>query len=295
MHRHATTSPGTMSRRDVPQVTGRRRRRTDTRACGSAPTRDARAGADRRRRRGRHARAERVPAHRHATTPSPSSSSTSRWARASTPACRRSSPKNSTPRGRRCASRARRPTPRSTTTRSGAAIPGQGTGGSTAIANSFEQYRAGRRRRARDARRRRRASNGRCRRTRSQVKNGVVSHASGKKATFGELADAAAKQPVPATVKLKDAKDFVFIGKHVPRTDSQAKSNGTARFTQDVKLPDMLTAVVAHPPRFGAEGEELRLRQRRRACPACATSSRCPTASPSSRRRSGPRRRAATR
>ncbi|MCC6197645.1 MAG: xanthine dehydrogenase family protein molybdopterin-binding subunit, partial [Burkholderiales bacterium] len=47
------------------------------------------------------------------------------------------------------------------------------------------------------------------------------------------------------------AKDFVFIGKHVPRTDSRAKSNGTARFTQDVKLPDMLTAVVAHAPRFG--------------------------------------------
>ena len=56
---------------------------------------------------------------------------------------------------------------------------------------------------------------------------------------------------MPPTVKLKDAKDFVFIGKHVPRTDSKAKSNGTARFTQDVKLPDMLTAVVAHPPRFG--------------------------------------------
>ena len=60
-----------------------------------------------------------------------------------------------------------------------------------------------------------------------------------------------AKQPVPTAVKLKDAKDFVFIGKNVPRTDAKAKSNGTARFTQDVKLPDMLTAVVAHAPRFG--------------------------------------------
>jgi isoquinoline 1-oxidoreductase subunit beta len=84
------------------------------------------------------------------------------------------------------------------------------------------------------------------------VKNGVVAHASGKKATFGELADAAAAQPVPTTVKLKDPKDFTFIGKDVAkRTDSKAKSNGTAKFTQDVKLPDMLTAVVAHPPRFG--------------------------------------------
>jgi isoquinoline 1-oxidoreductase beta subunit len=86
-----------------------------------------------------------------------------------------------------------------------------------------------------------------------QVKNGVVFHPSGRRATFGQLASAAARQPVPATVKLKDTKDFVYIGKHVPRTDSRAKSNGTAMFTQDVKLPGLLTALVAHPPRFGAK------------------------------------------
>nr|MDQ6924324.1 xanthine dehydrogenase family protein molybdopterin-binding subunit [Pseudomonadota bacterium] len=85
-----------------------------------------------------------------------------------------------------------------------------------------------------------------------RVVNGVVTHTSGKKATFGELAAAAAKEPVPADIKLKDPKDFVFIGKRVPRTDSRAKSNGTARFTQDVQLEGLLTAVVAHPPRFGA-------------------------------------------
>jgi isoquinoline 1-oxidoreductase beta subunit len=126
----------------------------------------------------------------------------------------------------------------------------QGTGGSSAMANSFVQYRqAGAAARAMlvgaaakqwnvpaDA---------------IQVRNGVVSHASGKKATFGELADAAAREPVPTTVKLKQPKDYVYIGKHVPRTDSKAKSNGMARFTQDVKMPDMLVAVVAHPPRFG--------------------------------------------
>ena len=86
-----------------------------------------------------------------------------------------------------------------------------------------------------------------------RVKNGVISHASGKHATFGELADAAARRPVPSAVRLKDSKDFVYIGKRFPRTDSKAKSNGSARFTQDVKLPGMLTAVVAHPPRFGAK------------------------------------------
>jgi isoquinoline 1-oxidoreductase beta subunit len=126
----------------------------------------------------------------------------------------------------------------------------QGTGGSTAMANSFEQYRqAGAAARAMLVAAAAKRWNVPADSIR--VKNGVVFHANGRKATFGELASAAAKEPVPTSVKLKDAKDFVYIGKHVPRTDAKAKSNGTARFTQDVKLPEMLTAVVAHPPRFG--------------------------------------------
>ena len=117
----------------------------------------------------------------------------------------------------------------------------QGTGGSTAIANSFEQYRqAGAAARAMLVAAAAKQWN--VPPESVQVKSGVVFHANGKKATFGELASAAAREPVPANVKLKDAKDFVFIGKHVPRTDSKAKSNGTAQFTQDVKLPEMLTA-----------------------------------------------------
>ena len=130
--------------------------------------------------------------------------------------------------------------------------PMQGTGGSTAIANSFMQYRqvgaAARAMLVAAA-----AQQWNVPANSVHVKNGVVSHGSGKRATFGELADAAARQPAPTSVKLKDAKDFVYIGKSFPRTDSKAKSNGTARFTQDVKLPGMLTAVVAHPPRFGAK------------------------------------------
>jgi isoquinoline 1-oxidoreductase subunit beta len=130
--------------------------------------------------------------------------------------------------------------------------PAQGTGGSTAIANSFEQYRqAGAAARAMLVATA--AEQWNVPADSISVKAGVVSHASGKKATFGDLAAAAAKQPVPASVKLKDAKDFVYIGKHVARTDSKAKSNGTAMFTQDVKLPGMLTAVVLHPPKFGAK------------------------------------------
>jgi isoquinoline 1-oxidoreductase beta subunit len=128
----------------------------------------------------------------------------------------------------------------------------QGTGGSTAMANSFDQYRqAGAAARAMLVGAA--AERWKVPAASIVVKNGVLSHPSGKRATFGELADAAAKQTVPATVKVKDANDFVYIGKHVPRTDARAKSTGTATFTQDVKLPEMLTAVVAHPPRFGAK------------------------------------------
>jgi isoquinoline 1-oxidoreductase beta subunit len=129
--------------------------------------------------------------------------------------------------------------------------PMQGTGGSTAIANSFEQYRqAGAA--ARTMLVAAAAQKWNVGADSISVKNGMVTHASGKKASFGELADAAAKQPVPESVKLKDPKDFVYIGKTFARTDSKAKATGTATFTQDVKLPGMLTAVVAHPPKFGA-------------------------------------------
>ena len=47
--------------------------------------------------------------------------------------------------------------------------------------------------------------------------------------------------------------DFKLIGKAVTRKDSKAKTNGSAQFTIDVKLPGMLTAVVAHAPFFGAK------------------------------------------
>jgi isoquinoline 1-oxidoreductase beta subunit len=129
----------------------------------------------------------------------------------------------------------------------------QGTGGSTALANSYEQMRkAGAAARAMLVS----AAAGRWNLGPESitVARGVVTHPpSGRKATFGQLAADAAKLPVPQEVKLKDAKDFAYIGRHTPRTDSRAKSTGTAVFTQDVKLPGMLTALVAHPPRFGAK------------------------------------------
>lgn len=126
------------------------------------------------------------------------------------------------------------------------------TGGSTAIANSWEQLRnAGASARAMLVSAA--AQQWQVPIDEITVSDGVVSHTqSQRRANFGALAEKAAQQAVPATVKLKDPKNFKLIGKHVPRKDSIDKTTGKARFTQDVHLPGMLTAVVAHPPRFGA-------------------------------------------
>jgi isoquinoline 1-oxidoreductase subunit beta len=131
--------------------------------------------------------------------------------------------------------------------------PAQGTGGSTAIANSWEQLRkAGASARAMLVTAA--AQQWNVPPAEIQVANGVVMHkASGRKASFGQLARAAGDEVPPADVKLKDPKDFKLIGKRIPRKDSTEKTTGKAVFTQDIHLPGMLTAVVAHPPRFGAK------------------------------------------
>lgn len=131
--------------------------------------------------------------------------------------------------------------------------PMQGTGGSTAMANAWLQMRqAGATARAMLVAAA--AQSWGVPAAEVQVSEGVVSHpGSGRKAGFGELAEAASKQAVPANVQLKDPKDFKLIGKRAARKDSAEKVNGKARFTQDVHLQGMLTAVVAHPPRFGAK------------------------------------------
>ena len=132
--------------------------------------------------------------------------------------------------------------------------PTQGTGGSNAMANSYEQMRrAGAT--ARFMLIAAAAEEWSVPAKEITVKNGVISHALSKRqASFGELATKAAAQtvPEPEDIKLKDAKDFVYIGKQAPRQDSKPKINGTAQYTGDVKLPGMLTALVARAPRFGA-------------------------------------------
>ena len=131
--------------------------------------------------------------------------------------------------------------------------PFQGTGGSTAMANSWDQLRqAGASARAMLVLAAARKWN--VPPAEITVADGVVSHpASKRKASFGELAAAAGAEAVPAEVKLKDPKDFKLIGRHAPRKDAADKTTGQAQFTQDVQLPNMLVAAIAHPPRFGGK------------------------------------------
>ncbi len=130
--------------------------------------------------------------------------------------------------------------------------PFQGVGGSTGLANSFEQMRnAGAA--AKSMLKSAAAEAWQVPVEEISVEAGLLNHSgSGKTASFGEMAGAAAKQPVPENVNLKSAEEFVFIGKTIPRKDV-GKTDGTAVFTQDINLPDMLTALVAHAPRFGAK------------------------------------------
>lgn len=129
----------------------------------------------------------------------------------------------------------------------------QATGGSNSIPNSWEQYR-----RAGATTRAMLVSAAAKKWNVPEVElladRGTIRHErSLRQAHFGELAESAALLPVPAQVTLKDPRDFKLIGAvHLPRIDCKPKTLGTAVFASDFSLPDMLTAVVARPPRFGA-------------------------------------------
>ncbi len=129
----------------------------------------------------------------------------------------------------------------------------QGTGGSTAINEAWDQMRqAGAAARAMFVQAA--AAEWKAPADQITVKDGVVSGPGGKSANFAELLPAAAKQTPPQKPVLKDPKNFTLIGTaRVNRRDSHAKSTGAPLFTQDVYEPGMLTAVVLHSPRFGGK------------------------------------------
>jgi isoquinoline 1-oxidoreductase beta subunit len=83
-----------------------------------------------------------------------------------------------------------------------------------------------------------------------RTENGYVLRG-GQRASYGSLAGAAAKLPPPASVSLKAPADWRVIGKPTRRLDTPEKITGRAQFGLDVRLPGLLTAVVAHPPTFG--------------------------------------------
>ena len=82
---------------------------------------------------------------------------------------------------------------------------------------------------------------------------GRVVHPSGKTVTYGQIASAAARQPVPSTVALKDPKDYRILGQELKRLDTPLKVNGSGRFGIDVHVPGGYTAVLARAPVPGAK------------------------------------------
>ncbi|AMN51529.1 twin-arginine translocation pathway signal protein [Labrenzia sp. CP4] len=129
----------------------------------------------------------------------------------------------------------------------------QGTGGSTAMANSFMQYRqAGAAAKAMiiaAAAKEWGVPAGEI-----TVSGGVVSHDADKSATLGELAGLAANEDVPAEPTLKTPDQWVYIGKSFPRLDVKNKTVGAPRtYTMDFQRDDLLVAVVARSPRFGGK------------------------------------------
>ena len=83
------------------------------------------------------------------------------------------------------------------------------------------------------------------------AKSRITHTASGRTCTFGDVALAAAKLPVPKEPKLKAREDFTLIGKPCLRKDTPAKVDGSARFGADIVLPNLAYATVRHCPVFG--------------------------------------------
>src|SRR5712691_802786 len=132
----------------------------------------------------------------------------------------------------------------------------QMVGGSGSIAHSFQQYRQlGAKTRGMlvaSAADRWHVDTDKCR-----TEASVVYGPNGQSARYAELADDAARKPVPEKVRLKNPSEFRLIGKGVRRLDSRAKCDGSQKFGLDLDLPGMKVAVVAHPPVFGGRVKSI--------------------------------------
>ena len=129
----------------------------------------------------------------------------------------------------------------------------QGTGGSSSVRSSWDPLRkagaAARNMLVQAAAQKWGVDNSACR-----AENGMIFHdATKRKLTYGSVAEAASKLPVPQDVPLKDPKQYRIIGKPTKRLDTPDKVNGRAEFGLDVKRPGMLYAVVLRCPVFGGK------------------------------------------
>ncbi len=84
--------------------------------------------------------------------------------------------------------------------------------------------------------------------------NSVVTHtASGRTMTYGQLAAAAGKLPVPTEVALKDPKDWKIVGKRLARLDTVDKVTGKQQYGIDLQMPGMVHAAIKDCPVFGGK------------------------------------------
>jgi isoquinoline 1-oxidoreductase beta subunit len=138
----------------------------------------------------------------------------------------------------------------------------QMTGGSTSTWSEFDRYRQvgamAREMLVRAAAARWKVDPSACR-----AENGYVVHG-GDRLSFGKLASAAQQMTPPREARLKDPKDWKILGKATRRLDSPEQVTGRAQFGMDVRLPGMLTALVARSPVFGGKVKSFRAERARR-------------------------------
>ncbi len=89
------------------------------------------------------------------------------------------------------------------------------------------------------------------------ISNGVISHASGRTAGFGEFAEASLTFDPPARLPFKSRSAYTQIGKSHPRFDIPAKVTGEAVYSGDVRLPGMLFAAIRACPVSGGTLESV--------------------------------------
>lgn len=129
----------------------------------------------------------------------------------------------------------------------------QGTGGNTGTQSSYMMYRMA------GAAMRQMILSAASKKLRTEKSNlriqaGVITDGvSGRSCNFGDIAAQAMAEPIPADVKPKEPEEFTYMGKYFPRVDTQDKIHGRQIYPQDIKLPGMLTALIARPKKIGGK------------------------------------------